>query len=81
MNDRSNTTQHHDVCSSARSDDLVTRGAVMQLIEREIGRWTDADPCRPALCALWKSVRDMSDFDTQEREQMDHEQHQSTVSA
>lgn len=60
--------------------ELVDRSAVMWLIEREIQNWLDTDPLRHALSVLWGKVRDMKDADTVERERMDHEQYQSTVS-
>lgn len=53
----------------------------MWLIERELGKWDDCDPPRHALSVLWGKVRDMKDFETAERERLDHMQHQSTVSA
>lgn len=66
---------------SQTTADLVERSAVMWLIEREIQNWLDTDPPRHALSVLWGKVRDMKDADTIEHERMDHEQHQSTVSA
>jgi hypothetical protein len=67
--------------SGTHRDDLIARGQVMWLIERALARWDDSDPPRHVLSVLWGKVRDMKDHDTAEREQMDHEQHQGTVSA